>query len=470
MTPARTPRKTPRRTPRKHRRRPRRLLATSLRSLTVRNFRLFAGGQIASATGTWMMVVAQDWLVLELTGDSGTALATVTALQFTPMLLLTLYGGRIADRYDKRALLTGANVVSGVLALLLGLLVTGGAAELWHVYVFALALGVANAVEVPARLSFIAELVGPDLVPNASALSGAYFNIARVLGPSLAGLLIEAAGTGTVMLLNAASYAATVAGLRAMRPGELHRPHRPAAGPARVTEGLAHLRSRPDLVATLALLAAVSLFGLNLQLTLPLMARTVFHTDAAAFGLLTAALAAGSLLAAFTGTLRRGRPRARLVIGWACAFGALVAATGWAPNLATALVLLVPTGFASLYFAQAANHRVQLGSDPAYRGRVMALYTLILQGSAPLGALFVGAVTSHLGTRSALWAGGLLSLTAALVAAVADRSDARAAATTPADRPREHPHPTDLTTDPETGPATVDEPTSEPTPGTGSRP
>ncbi|MGF0176098.1 MFS transporter [Streptomyces sp. Marseille-Q5077] len=470
MTPARTPRKTPRRTPRKHRRPPRRLLATSLRSLTVRNFRLFAGGQVASATGTWMMVVAQDWLVLELTGDSGTALATVTALQFTPMLLLTLYGGRIADRYDKRALLTGANVVSGVLALLLGLLVTGGAAELWHVYVFALALGVANAVEVPARLSFIAELVGPDLVPNASALSGAYFNIARVLGPSLAGLLIEAAGTGTVMLLNAASYAATVAGLRAMRPGELHRPHRPAAGPARVTEGLAHLRSRPDLVATLALLAAVSLFGLNLQLTLPLMARTVFHTDAAAFGLLTAALAAGSLLAAFTGTLRRGRPRARLVIGWACAFGALVAATGWAPNLATALVLLVPTGFASLYFAQAANHRVQLGSDPAYRGRVMALYTLILQGSAPLGALFVGAVTSQLGTRSALWAGGLLSLTAALVAAVADRSDAPAAATTPSDRPREHPHPTDLTTDPETGPATVDEPTSEPTPGTGSRP
>ncbi|WP_118082420.1 MFS transporter [Streptomyces sp. CC0208] len=404
------------------------LLAIGLRSLTVRNFRLFAVGQIASATGTWMMVVAQDWLVLDLSGDSGTALATVTALQFTPMLLLTLYGGRMADRYDKRALLTGANVVSGVLALLLGLLVTGDAARLSHVYVFALALGVANAVEVPARLSFIAELVGQDLVPNASALSGAYFNIARVLGPSLAGLLIEAAGTGTVMLLNAASYAATVAGLRAIRPEELHRSPRPAARDARVAEGLAHLRSRPDLVATLALLAAVSLFGLNLQLTLPLMARTVFHTDAAAFGLLTAALAAGSLLAAFTGTLRRGRPPARLVIGWAGSFGALAAATGWAPNLPVALALLVPTGFASLYFAQAANHRVQLGSDPAHRGRVMALYTLILQGSAPLGALFVGTVTQYLGTRSALWAGGLISLAAALVAAVADRSDARRAA------------------------------------------
>ncbi|AWE50570.1 MFS transporter [Streptomyces nigra] len=417
---------------------PRGLLAAGTRSLGVRNFRLFAGGQIASVTGTWMMVVAQDWLVLDLTGDSGTALATVTALQFTPMLLLTLYGGRIADRYDKRALLTGANIASGLLALLLGLLVTGGAARLWHVYAFALALGVANAVEVPARLSFIAELVGPELVPNASALSGAYFNIARVVGPSLAGLLIEAAGTGTVMLLNAASYAATVAGLRAMRPGELHRPPRPAVHDTRVVEGLAHLRSRPDLVATLSLLAAVSLFGLNLQLTLPLMARTVFHTDAAAFGLLTAALAAGSLLAAFTSTLRRGRPPARLVIGWACAFGALAAATGWAPNLTVALLLLVPTGFASLYFAQAANHRVQLGSDAAHRGRVMALYTLILQGSAPLGALFVGAVTHYLGTRSALWAGGLISVAAALVAAVADRRAPRAD-TTGTERT---PHPT----------------------------
>ncbi|RSS35168.1 MFS transporter [Streptomyces sp. WAC08241] len=403
--------------------------------MAVRNFRLFVAGQIASVTGTWMMVVAQDWLVLDLSGDSVTALATVTALQFTPMLLLTLYGGRVADRYDKRALLTWTNVVSGLLALPLGLLVAGDSARLWHVYAFAFALGVAGAVEVPTRLSFIAELVGPDLVPNASALSGAYFNVARVLGPPLAGLLIEAVGPGTVMLVNAASYAATVAGLRAMRPGELHHPPRAAARDARVTEGLAHVRSRPDLVMTLALLAAVSLFGLNLPLALPLMARTVFRTDATAFGLLTAALAAGSLLAAFTGTLRRGRPPARLVIAWAGCFGVLAAATGWAPNLPVALVLLVPTGFASLSFVQAANHRVQLGGDPAFRGRVMALYTLILHGSAPLGALFVGTVTQHLGTRSALWAGGLISLAAALVAAVADSGGTRPAAPSGRARP-----------------------------------
>ncbi|MEW2317424.1 MFS transporter [Streptomyces bauhiniae] len=404
----------------------RQLLASVLRSLTVRNFRLFAAGQIVSATGTWMTVVAQDWLVLDLTGDSGTALATVTALQFTPVLLLTLYGGRLADRYDKRALLTGANVASGVLALALGLLVAGDAVRLWHVCAFAAALGIVNAVEIPARLSFIAELVGPDVVPNASALSGAYFTVARVLGPALAGLLIDAAGTGTVMLLNAASYAATVAALCAMRPERLYRPDRRPPGDARVSGVLAHLRSRPDQTTTLALVGVVALFGLNFPLTLPLMARTVFHTDAASFGLLTAALATGSLLAAVATTVRRGRPSAGVVAAWAAAFGALAAATGWAPHLTTALILLVPTGFASMYFAQAANHRVQLGSDPAHRGRVMALYAVILQGSTPLGAVFVGAVTRGFGVRSALWTGGAVALAAGLAALRAARGGGHA--------------------------------------------
>ncbi|MGW7365727.1 MFS transporter [Streptomyces sp. NPDC054841] len=398
----------------------RKTLAITFRSLSVRNFRLFATGQIASVTGTWMMVVAQDWLVLELTGDSSAALATVTAMQFTPLLLLTLYGGGLADRHDKRALLTAANLVSGLLALVLALLVLTGTAGLWHLYGFALALGIVNAVEIPTRMAFVSELVGAELLPNASALSAAYFNVARVLGPALAGLLISVAGTGPVMLLNAASYLATVAGLRGMRVAELRRSTRPATH-LRVIDGLTHLRTRPDLVLTLALVAVVGLFGLNLQLTLPLMAKTVFHTDAASFGLLTTALAAGSLLAAFAGTARRGRPSARAVTASAFAFGLLETAAGWAPGFTSALVLLALTGFASMYFAQAANHRIQLGSDPRYRGRVMALYTLILQGSVPLGALFVGLLAEHLGARSGLYVGGLISLTAALAAAAADR-------------------------------------------------
>jgi len=412
-------------------------LASTFRSLSVRNFRLFAVGQVVSVAGTWMMVVAQDWLVLGMTDDSATALGTMTALQFTPMLLLTLYGGRLADRYDKRLLLTVCNLVSGVAALLLALLVLADAVTVTHVYLFALGLGTVNAVEVPTRMSFVSELVGPDLLPNASALSAAYFNVARVVGPALAGLVIAAFGAAPVMVLNALSYLATVAGLRLMRIRELHRGPR-REGRARVVDGLRHTWSRPDLVLPMALVAVVGLFGMNFQLTLPLLAKTVFHADAASFGLLTTAFAAGSLLAAFATTARRGRPASRVVTGAALAFGLLEAAAGWAPAYGAAVVLLMATGFTSIYFAQAANHRIQLGSDPQYRGRVLALYTLILQGSTPLGALLVGWLTGQLGARSGLYVGGLVSAAAALCAVLADRASAgRGSSGGPRRRPRQ---------------------------------
>jgi MFS family permease len=383
--------------------------------LSVRNFRYFAGGQLVSVAGTWMMVVAQDWLVLALTGDSGTALGVVTALQFTPLLLLSLYGGRLADRYDKRALLTIANLVSGALALLFALLVLADAIALWHVYLFALGLGTVNAVEVPTRMSFVSEIVGGELLPNASALSAAYFNLARVAGPALAGVLISAFGTGPVLLLNAVSYLATVVGLRMMRPSELHRGPRRGTQD-RVVDALRYVRTRPDLMLPIALVGLVGMFGFNFQLTLPLLAKTVFHADAASFGLLTTAFAAGSLVGAFATTARRGRPASRTVVGAAVGFGLLETVSGWAPTYGTAVVLLFLTGVATIYFAQAANHRIQLGSDPRYRGRIMALYTLILQGSTPLGALGVGWLAEHLGARSGLYVGGLLSLGAAAAA------------------------------------------------------
>lgn len=387
-------------------------LAGTFRSLTIRNFRLFAAGQLVSVAGTWMMVVAQDWLVLSLTGDSGTALGLVTALQFTPLLLFTLHAGGLADRHDKRRLLIAANLASGLLALLLGLLVLSGRAGLWHVCLFALGLGIVNAVEVPARMSFVSELVGADLLPNASALSAAYFNTARVAGPAVAGLMIGWFGTATVMLLNAVSYLATVLALRAMRPTELHRDgRRPSRAPVR--DGLRHVAGRSDLLLPMVLVAVVGLLGLNFQLTLPLLAKTVFHADASAFGLLTTAFAAGSLLAALLTTGRRGRPSAALVTGSALGFGVLEFAAGLAPTYAAAVVLLLGTGFGSLYFAQAANHRVQLGSDPAYRGRVMALYTLTLQGTTPLGALLTGALSERFGARAGLLAGGAATLLAA---------------------------------------------------------
>ncbi|MFD8021497.1 MFS transporter [Streptomyces lavendulae] len=387
-------------------------LRRTFQSLSVRNFRLFVLGQLLSVTCTWMMVIAQDWLVLELSGDSGTALGVVTALQFTPVLLLTLYGGRLADRHSKRTLLMLANGASGVLALTLGLWILLGDVRLWHIWLFALALGTVNAVEAPTRISFVGEMVGGELLPNASAMSAAYFNVARVVGPAIAGFLIARLGVAAVVLINAVSYLGTVASVALMRPAELHVPSVRQARP-RVTDGLRYVGRRPDLVLPLVLLGVVGLAGFNFQLTLPLMAKTEFHTDSTAFGLLSSSLAAGSLLAAFATTARRGRPSALVVTGSALAFGATEALAGLAPTLTTACLLLTLTGFTMMYFAQASNHRVQLGTDPAYRGRVMALYTVIFQGGTPLGALLTGWLAEHWGPRWALSTGGLITLTTA---------------------------------------------------------
>lgn len=403
-----------------------RRLPRVLGGLAVRNFRLFAGGQVLSVTGTWMMVTAQDWLVLRLTGDSATALGLVTALQFTPMLLLTLYGGRLADRHDKRRLLLAANLAAGLLAAFLAGAVATGRVELWHIWLCAAGLGVVNAVEVPTRMSFVTELVGPDLLPNASALSAAYFNVARVAGPAVAGTLIALWGTAPVMAVNAVSYAATVVALARMRPAELHvtagrgRTHH-ETGPAetpRIRDALRYVARDADLLLPLCLAAVIGMFGFAFQLTLPLLAKTVFHTGAETFGLFGAALAAGSLAAALVTATRRGRPRARTVVTSGAAFGALEILCGLAPGVAPALALLTATGFAMTYFAQAANHRLQLGTAPALRGRVMALYTLVFQGTTPFGALLLGRLSDHLGARAGLWAGGAVSLLAALVAAV----------------------------------------------------
>ncbi|MFJ4342462.1 MFS transporter [Streptomyces sp. NPDC088915] len=392
------------------------LLGTMFRSLAVRNFRVFVLGQLGSVVGTWMMVVAQDWLVLGLTGDSGTALGTVTACQFAPLLLLTLYAGGLADRHDKRRLLVAANLAAAALSLVLAALVLTDAVRLWHVYVLALALGTVNAVETPTRMSFVSELVGARLLPNASALSGAYFNVARVVGPALAGLLISRWDTGPVMLLNAVSYLATVAGLRLVRPGELHRSAR-RPGRASVGDGIRHVRARRDLLLPMALVAAVGVTGFSFQAALPLLAKTVLRTDAEGFGLLTTALAAGSLTAALATTARRGRPPFALVLGSALVLGTAVVLTGLGALGGPVVPLLFCTGLASTAFAQAANHHIQLGTDPAFRGRVTALYTLVSQGTTPLTALLTGTVAELYGVRSALVLGGTGCVLAALAAA-----------------------------------------------------
>jgi MFS family permease len=395
-------------------------LSDTFRSLKVRNYRLFATGQLVKLLGLWMQYIAQDWLVLQLSHDSGTALGLVTALQFLPVLLLTLYGGKLADRFDKRKLLLAANSGFGFLALVLGVLVVTGVVALWHVFVIAAAMGMCSAVETPARQSFVSELVGYDLLPNALSLSAATFNSARIIGPALAGLGIGWFGTGPVFLINAVMCIGPLVSLMRMRAGELYRPD-PAAIPARdarIIDGLRYVWRRSDLLLPIAMVLVIGMFGFNFQLTLAVLAKTTFQLGARSFGLLTTALAVGSLAGALAGTGRRGRPSIYLVIGAGVAFGALEALVGFAPGFHSAAVLLVPAGFFMIFFAQAANQRVQLGTDAEFRGRVMALYVMVFFGTTPIGAPPIGWLSEHLGPRSGIWIGGLVSMVAAIVAAV----------------------------------------------------
>ena len=379
---------------------------------------MYAAGQVVSLSGTWGQRVAQDWLVLELTGDSGLALGIVTGLQFLPVLLLGLWGGLFVDRHDTRRILVAVQVAMGVLALVLGLLVVTGAVQLWQVYGLALLLGVAAALATPARQAFVSELVAADELPNAVSLNSATFNLARIAGPALAGLLIAAAGTGWVFLLNAASYVAVVAGLLSMRRSELRTRPPVARAAGQLREGFAYVRERPDLLVPIALVAVVGTFGLNFQITLALVAKQVFDRGAGSYGLLTSTLAVGSLLGALLAARRTGPPSARRLFAAAFAFGLLEVAVGLAPSFTVMALLLVPTGVAVLTFTTTANTLVQLGSEPHVRGRVMALYVLVFLGGTPVGGPLVGGLSEVLGPRSGLLAGGLVTALAAVVGAL----------------------------------------------------
>jgi MFS family permease len=389
----------------------------TFRSLHVRNYRLFAGGQVVSLTGTWAQRIAQDWLVLDLSGNSGVALGVVTALQFLPVLALGLWGGVLADRYDKRRMLVGVQVAMGVLALLLGLLDLTGAVQLWQVYALSFALGIASALDTPVRQSFVVELVGPDDLPNAVSLNSATFNSARIVGPAVAGVLISTVGTGWVFLGNAASFVAVVSGLLLMRSDELHVGTRVVKARGQVREGLLYVRNRPDLLVPITLVAVIGTFGLNFQITMALVAKQVFSAGAGSFGLLTSMLAVGSLVGALASARRSGPPRVRRLLLSALAFGVLEVLVGLAPTYAVMAALLVPTGVAVLTFTTTANTLIQLGSAAHVRGRVMALYALVFLGGTPVGAPLIGAVAQSLGPRSGLLVGGVVSAAAALVGA-----------------------------------------------------
>lgn len=387
------------------------------RSLAVRNYRLFAAGQIVSNTGTWMQRIAQDWLVLQLSGGSGVALGIATALQFLPMLLLGLWGGALVDRLDKRKLLITTQAIMGVLALGLGVLATAGAAEVWHVYVFALGLGLVTVVDNPARQTFVVEMVGKRDLPNAIALNSASFQLGRVTGPAVAGLLIAAIGSGPVFLVNAASFLAVLFGLWMMRPSELHATESASRGDGGVLDGLRYLRGRPDLMLLLVMTAAISIFGTNVQNQIALMVNNVFEAGPDAFGIAGTAIAVGSLAGALLAA-RRDRPRLRMLLTASISFGVISVLLALTPGYGWFLVVLVPAGLAFITFATGMNAMIQLSVDSRMRGRVMSLYLLFFLGMAPVGAPIVGWLADAFGPRVSLATGGTVTVVVTAVVGV----------------------------------------------------
>ena len=394
-------------------------MSPTFRSLHVYNYRLWASGAIVSNTGTWMQRVAQDWLVLTaLTENSGVAVGITTGLQFAPMLLLSPVAGLLADRLPQRWLLMGTQGFMGLWGLVLGLLVVTDTAQLWHVYVLATLLGITAAFDAPARQTFVAAMVPRDMLPNAVGLNSASFHAGRLIGPAVAGVLIAAVGsTGPVFLINAATFGATLLSLAFMRGHELYPMERARKGKGQIRDGLRYVRGRPDILMILFIVGMVGTFGFNYQLTTALMARLEFGRGAADYGLLGSIMAIGSLSGALLAA-RRERPRLRLVVAATAAFGVFSTAASLMPTYELFAISLIPVGLSSLTLMTAANATVQMSTDPAMRGRVMALYMAIFMGGTPIGAPLIGWVGEAFGARWTIAVGGIVALGVAAFAVV----------------------------------------------------
>lgn len=384
------------------------------------NYRLYLAGSVVSNAGTWMMRVAQDWLVLKPLDGGGSAVGIVTALQFLPVLLLTPYAGVVADRIPKRTLLQLTQATMGLFSLLAAVVAITGHSQMWFVYLCAFGLGIGAAFDAPARQAFVSEMVGPDDLTNAVGLNSASFNLARLVGPALAGLMIGALGsgqeaTGWVFLINAVSYLAVIGQLRRMDPALLNTPRLVVRGPGALREGLAYIRTQPRMLYVLVLVFFVGTFGMNFQITSALMATEVFGRGAGEFGILGSTLAIGSLTGALMAA-RRVRIRLRLLALAAVGFAVAEVVAGSLPSYVLFAVFSPVIGFFTITLLNSSNATMQLDSEPAMRGRVMALYMTVVQGGTPIGAPIIGLIGEHLGARWALWTGGGFSLLGVVLA------------------------------------------------------
>jgi MFS family permease len=386
---------------------------TTFAALSVPNYRLYFGGQAISMIGTWMQMTAQSWLVLTIT-HSGTALGAVVALQTLPVLLLAPYGGVIADRVDKRRVMVALQCAMGVQALVLGLLTVMGTVHLWEIGTLALLLGVNNAFENPARQSFMLEMVGAEHLRNAVSLNSVLVNVARTIGPAVAGLLIATVGDGVCFLVNAASFIAVVASLVAMDRSTLH-PTEPAPrARGQLREGLRYVRRTPDLAIPLMMMGAVGCLAYEFQVSLPVMASKGLNVGATGFGFMTASMGAGAVAGGLL-VAARGKTGLRPLVIAASVFGVGMGLATVAPTLALELVALAFAGAASITFMSTGNSTLQLTAEPEMRGRVMSLWFVAFQGSTPVGGPLVGATMGLFGARAGLGLGAVTCVVVALV-------------------------------------------------------
>jgi MFS family permease len=358
-----------------------------------------------------MQTVAQAWLVLHLTG-SGVDLGIVVGLQFLPMLLFGPFGGLVADRMNKRRLLYMTQTAGGILALVLGVLVVSHAVQLWQVYLLATLLGMVNVFDNPTRQTFVMEMVGRDELPNAVSLNTVVMNTSRVVGPAIGGVVITVFGLGICFFVNAASYIAVIVGLSMMRSKELHPTQRVVRAKGQIRQGFRYVWRTPSLRNTLLAVAVIGIFAYNFTVTLALLAKVTFHGGVGTYSLLTSCMGIGAVVGGLFAA-HRARPTPRLLQVLALVFGGLLAAVALAPTLISAAALIVLMGAASIGFIATANASLQLASEPAMRGRVMALYAMAFLGTTPIGAPLVGAIAQWTSPRIALLIGAVATVVAA---------------------------------------------------------